>query len=417
MQRLRVRCSAAAFGLAAVVTILLAGRMVRAVAEEPVRVGYLGPLTGIFAQAGRDMLDGLRLGLEQSGWRAGGRKIELIEEDDQANPGVALAKYRKLVQQDRIHVLAGVLLVNIGYTLAQPIAQDRLPSLFVTTPDDLTKRRPVPWIVRTTFSASQPMHALGDYASRALKYRKVVAIAADLAFGYECVGGFQRVFEEGGGRVVQKVWVPPNAMDFSPFLSQLPRDADAVVAVFAAAQAVQFVKQYAQQGLKARWPLLGAPPLADDHTLPAMGDDAVGVITAHMWTQALANPANQAFLQLAEARLKVLPGAFNAMMYSGARWIVEATEAVSGRVEDREKFVDALRRASEKVPDPRGPVKVDEYGNPTQNIYILKVEKAAGRVQNDVIYTYPMVSQFWNYKPEDFLRTPAYDRTYPPLKP
>lgn len=104
-------------------------------AADTIKVGYLGPQTGIFAQAGRDMLDGLKMAFEQTNYQAGGRKIELIEEDTEGNPATAQTKYRKLVAQDRINVLAGVLLVNIGYALVPPIERDRLPALFLTTPD------------------------------------------------------------------------------------------------------------------------------------------------------------------------------------------------------------------------------------------------------------------------------------------
>src|SRR5262247_3176111 len=227
-------------------------------AADTIRVGFLAPLTGIFAQAGKDMLDGFKMAFEQAGYQAGGRKVELIEEDDEGNPATAQAKYRKLVAQDRIHVLAGVLLSNIGYGLVPPIERDRLPSLFLTTPDDLTKRRPTKYILRTNFAASQPMHALGDYAARTLKYKRVFVIAMDNNFGYEGIGGFQRVFEEAGGRVVQKVWVPLNAMDFAPYLSQVPTDVDALVQVFVAGQAVRFAKQYGESSLRGKVPLIGS---------------------------------------------------------------------------------------------------------------------------------------------------------------
>jgi branched-chain amino acid transport system substrate-binding protein len=401
----------------ALVAVLLSlVQSVPAVAAEPIRVGYLGPLTGIFAQAGKDMLEGLKLALEAAGSQAGGRKVELIEEDTEGNPATAQAKYRKLVQQDRINVLAGVLLVNIGYALVPPIERDQMPSLFLTTPDDLTKRRPTKWILRSNFSASQPMHALGDYAAKVLKYRKVAAIAMDNGFGHEGIGGFQRVFEDAGGRVVQKVWVPLNALDFAPYLTQIPRDVDAVVQVFVAAQAVRFAKQYAEQGLKGRLPLIGSGVFTDEHALRSMGDEALGIVTSLIWAPSIQNPANQTFLKLVDTRLKKAPTYFHAVMYSAGRWITEAANAVGGQVEDRARFLAAIRQASETTPDPRGPIKLDEYGNPTQNVYILKVERVGGRLQNTVIHTYPMVSQFWTYRPDEFLKTPAYDRNYPPVK-
>ena len=388
-----------------------------AAAADPVRVGYLGPLTGIFAQAGKDMLDGLKMAFEQASYQAGGRKIELIEEDDEGNPATAQAKYRKLVTQDRIQVLTGVLLSNIGYALVAPIERDKLPSLFLTTPDDLTKRRLTKYILRTNFSASQPMHALGDYAARVLKYKRVFVIAMDNNFGYEGIGGFQRVFEDAGGRVVQKVWVPLNAMDFAPYLSQVPADVDAVVQVFVAGQAVRFAKQYGESALRGKVPLIGTGVFTDQSSLQGMGDEVIGHVGALIWAPALANPANRAFLQLAEPKLKRPPSYFHAVMYSAGRWILEAVKSLDGNVEDRDKLLAALRKASETTEDPRGPIKLDEYGNPTENVYIVKVERVGGRLQNTVIHTYPMVSQFWTYKSDEFLKTPAYDRGYPPLKP
>ena len=386
-------------------------------AAEAIRVGFLAPMTGIFAQAGKDMSDGLKMAFEQAGYQAGGRKIELIEEDDEGNPATAQAKYRKLVAQDRIQVLTGVLLSNIGYGLVQPIERDKLPSLFLTTPDDLTKRRLTKYILRTNFSASQPMHALGDYAAKTLKYKRVFAIAMDNNFGYEGIGGFQRVFEDAGGRVVQKIWVPLNAMDFAPYLSQVPTDVDALVQVFVAGQAVRFAKQYGESSLRGKVPLIGTGVFSDQSSLQGMGDEAIGHIGALIWAPTLANPANRVFMQLAEPKLKRPPSYFHAVMYSAGRWIVEAMKSLDGNVEDKDKLLAALRKASETTEDPRGPIKLDEYGNPTENAYIVKVERVGGKLQNTIIHTYPMVSQFWTYKPEEFLKTPAYDRSYPPLKP
>lgn len=402
--------------VAMVVGALALGLGAPAGAAEPVRIGFLAPLTGIFAQAGKDMLEGIRLGIEQAGPQAAGRRIELVVEDTEGNPAVAQSKYRKLVQQDRIHALAGVLLVNIGYALVAPIERDQLPTLFLTTPDDLTKRRRTKWIMRANFSASQPMHALGDYAARVLGYRRVAAIAMDNGFGHEGIGGFQRVFEDAGGAVVQKLWVPLNALDFAPYLAQLRRDVDAVVQVLVAAQAVRFARQYEEFGLRGRLPLIGSGVFTDQSALKSMGNEAVGIVTALIWAPTLATRANQEFLKLTAARGISVPSYFTAVMYSAGRWLVEAARAVNGQVEDRERFLAAIRTAIEKVEDPRGPIKLDDFNNPTQNVYILRVEKVGGRLQNTVIHTYPMVSQFWTYRPEEFLQAPPYDRNYPPVR-
>ena len=407
----RIALAALALTLGTLVTPAAGG------AAETIKVGFMAPLSGIFAQAGKDMLEGIKLAFEQIGYQSAGRKIELIEEDSEGNPAVAQAKYRKLVTQDHIHVLTGVLLSNIGYGLIQPIERDQLPTLFLTTPDDLTKKNVSKWILRTNFAASQPMHPLGDYAAKTLKYKKVVAIAMDNPFGHEQIGGFQRVFEDAGGRVVQKIWVPLNALDFAPYLTQVGKDADAVCAVFVAAQGVRFIKQYAEYGLKARLPLIGSGVMTDEHVIRNLGDEAVGAVGALIWAPTLTTPANRTYLKLAEAKVGRTPAYFTAIMYSAGRWVAEAAKIVEGRVEDRERFLAAIRKASETVEDPRGPIKLDDLGNPTQNVYILKVEKVGGKLTNTVLHTYPMVSQFWTYKADEFLKLPAYSRDYPPARP
>ncbi len=386
-------------------------------AAETIRVGYLGPLTGIFAQAGKDMIDGLKLSLEQINYQAGGRKIELFEEDTEGNSATAIAKYRKLVDHDKVHVLTGILLVNVGNSLVPFIERDRVPTLFLTTPDDLTKRKVAKWILRSNFSASQIMHPLGDYSAKTLKYRRVAAIAMDNGFGHEEIGGFQRVFEDNGGKVVQKLWVPLNALDFSPYLTQIQKDVDAVCGVFVAGQAVRFVKQYGESQLKGKVPLVGTGVMTDESALRGMGDEAIGIVGSLLWSPTLKNPANQTFMKLAEAKFGRTPAYFHAVMYSSGRWIAEAAQSLKGQVEDREKFVAAIRRAIETTPDPRGPIKLDEYGNPTENVYIVRVDKSGGKLVNTIVHTYPLVSQFWTYKPEEFLKSPAYGRDYPPVRP
>jgi len=149
------------------------------------------------------------------------------------------------------------------------------------------------------------MHPLGDYAAKTLKYKRVAVIAMDNPFGHEQIGGFPRVFEDNGGRVIQRLWVPLNALDFAPYLSQVSKDAGAVCAVFVAGQAVRFVKQYSEQGLKGRLPLIGSGVMMDEHALRSMGDEAIGVVSALLWSPTLAPhlPARLPVLDLQRRRL------------------------------------------------------------------------------------------------------------------
>ena len=397
--------------------LLALGIPTQAATSEPIRVGFMATLSGLFAPAGRDMQEGFRLYFEQTGFQAAGRKIELIEEDDEGNNAVAVAKYRKLVSRDRVHVLGGILLTNIGALLAPMIERDQVPSLYLTTPDDLTKRIQSKWSMRTNFAASQLMHPLGEYAYKTLGYRKVATLGLDIGFGYEQIGGFHRVFEGLGGKVVQKLWTPLNTQDFAPYITQLRRDVDAVVVVYTSGQAIRFVKQYAEYGMKAHLPLVTSGVLTDEHALRHMGDEAIGIVSALNWSPVLQNPENAAFVKMAAAKLGKTPGYFHAVMYSAARWIVEAIKLLNGNVENRQELLAAIRTVAERPGDPRGPITFDEYNNPSQNVYILKVEKVGGKLQNTVIHTYPMVSQFWTYRPDTFLKDPPYSRDFPPVKP
>jgi branched-chain amino acid transport system substrate-binding protein len=418
----RKGCVAPGFSLAcwlAVLTALLGVGILAAQKQNaparPIRIGFVGPLSGAYAQNGRDILNGMRLYLEEIGSQAAGRKLELIVEDDEAIPANSLTKARKLVERDQVDVMAGGLLSSTGYALAPYIESSQIPMIYpVISADDLTQRLRGKWIIRTSYTGSQPNHPFGEYAYQTLHLHKVATIALDYAFGWESVGGFQRSFEAQGGQVVQKIWTPVSVHDFAPYLAQISRDVDAVYALFLGRAALQFMRQYQEFGLKKRILLIGAGPTTDEHVLPAMGDEAIGAITVLHYSAALDTPANRAFVAAYRQKYNKLPSYYAESMYTGAKWLVAAIEAVHGNVEDREAFLRALKTV--KPTDlPRGPVELDEYGNPIENVYVRKVERVNGALQNTVIYTFPRVSQFWKYDPADYLRLPLYTRqTVPP---
>jgi branched-chain amino acid transport system substrate-binding protein len=382
----------------------------------PIKIGMLAPLTGPFAQIGKDMVNGTELYLDEIGRQIGGRKVELIVEDDEGNPATALNKSRKLVEGDKVHILTGGLLANVGYALQPYIDGQRIPATYpVMAADDITQRKPARYIVRTGWSTSQPMHPFGEWVIKNTKYRKVAFIGMDYAFGYETLGGFQQVFEREGGQIVQKIWTPLNTNDFAPFLAQVKRDSDAVLALFVGRLALQFMKQYEESGLKAKLPLLGGGTTTDESVLPQMGDEALGAITALHYSQALDNPQNQKFAKAFEAKNGKMASYYSEACYTNARWIAEAVKALGGKVEDRDAFLAALKKVEVKD-TPRGPISIDRWGNPVQNIYIRKVERVGGRLQNTVIATIPAVSQFWKFNPDEYVKLPLYSRDYPPCK-
>ena len=402
--------------LLAVVALVMAGPGQGWPQKAPIRIGFLAPVTGGGAAVGKDMTSGFTMYLEEIGNQIAGRKVEVIVEDTQGDPAQALTKLRKLVDSDKVLVLAGAFLASEGYALAPKIDEYQIPTLFpVVSADDLTQRKPVKWLVRTGWTSSQPNQPFGEYVAKTLGYKKVVTIAMDYAFGWEQVGGFQRTFEEAGGQIVQKLWPPLGTTDFGPFLAQIKRDADAVFGVMVAASALRFPKQYQDAGLKARLPIIGGGTTFDEFVLPSLGDEAIGAITPLIYSAAIDTPVNKRFVKEYKTKYGKIPSYYSETCYTVARWINEGAKAVGGNVEDREKFLAALKRV--EIPDaPRGPVKLDARGSPIQNIYVRKVEKKDGELWNTVIHTFPAVSQFWKYKPEEFLKQPVYNRNYPVCK-
>ena len=388
-------------------------------AKGPIKMGFFAPLTGHAAQTGRDMLSGVQLYLVDQGWKVAGRKIELISEDSEAKPAVALTKVRKLVEKDGCHVIFGGLMASTGYALQPYVDSKKIPTNYpVMAPDDLTQRKRAQWIVRTGWTSSQPSHPFGEYAYKELGYRKVATIGYDYAFGWEVIGGFQKTFEEAGGRIIQKLWTPVGTMDYGPFLGRIDKNADAVFGLFFGAGALQFVKQYKEYGLKDKIPLIGGGTTTDEHVLPSMGplgDAAIGIMTTLHYSAALNTPENKKFAKAFRDFAGKSASYYGENAYSGTQWIIEAVKKIKGDVENRDKFIKTLK--SQEMPNaPRGPIVLDKYYNPIQNIYIRKVEKVGGELQNTVIKTYPKVSQFWKYTPEDYLKQPLYTRDWPPLQ-
>ncbi len=396
---------------------LLVGSHPAPAQPAPIKIGFITDLTGVAAQAAKDMVNGITMYLDETGYQMAGRKVELIVEDSQGRPDVAVSKLRKLVEHDQVHIVAGVLFGHLGYALAPKIEEYRLPGLItVAASDDLTQRLKYRWVVRTGWASSQPSHPFGEYAAKTLGYRRVAVIASDYAFAWEVVGGFQKTFEDAGGQVVQKLWAPLGAMDLAPYIARLRRDVDAVFTMIAGAPTIQFFKQYQDAGLTGKIPLIGGGPAVDEALLPQMGDEALGVMTPLIYSAALDTPANRRFVAAYRAKFGKVPSYFSETNYTSGRWIAEAVKAVGGKVEDREAFLAALRRV--EIPDAiRGPVKLDDRGNPIQNVYFRKVERNKdGELQNTVILTIPAVSQFWKYNPEEFLKQPVYSRDVPPCR-
>ena len=387
---------------------------------EELRIGFVAPMTGIFAQIGKDMENGFQLYLDQHKNDFAGAKVTFIVEDEEGKPPVGVRKAEKLIRQDKVHMFVGGLLASTGYALA-PVSS-RLKTVYVlsvSAADDLTQRdlNKYPYIIRTSWTSSQPHHPMGQWACDQ-GYKRVVTIAADYAFGHEVAGGFQRVFEDCGGKVIQKIWPPLGTKDFGPYIPTLKKDADAVFTVMVGPMALQFPKQMQAAGIKT--PLIGGGTSYDEFVLPSMGDEVLGHVSSLQYSAALDTPQNAAFVKAYRAKYGKVPSYYSESNYTTAQMIHEVMKRTKGKWPGGPQFIKMM--SGLKLEAVRGPVYFDDMRNPVQNIYIKKVEKKKmfgypnEELWNTIIKTYPDVGQFWKYKKAEYLKTPLYSRDFPPCK-
>ena len=386
-------------------------RLARAQAA-PVRIGLLTVKTGPLASGGVQMEQGITTFLKQKNYTLVGRKVDLIVGDTGGNPAGAKTKAQELIERDHVDVILGPLAAFELLAITDYIAQHKTPTLSLAAADDMTQRKPNPYFVRASATSSQCMHPLADYAAKTMKLKRVITITEDFAFGYEQIGGFQRVFEDEGGRVLKKLWPPLVTADYTPYLAQIS-GVDAVVQGFAGSNPVKFMKQYADYGLKL--PVLGGETAGDDALLKSFGDEAIGLISACPYTMDLDTPINKRFIADMVRDYGNIPGFYAAGLYVNGQVVEAALEKTGGKTEDRQAFIKALR-AVKIANTPRGPIRFDHLGNVIGNVYIRRIEKKGGKLVNKTVKTYTNVSQFWTFNEKWYLSQPVYSRDYPPLK-
>ena len=366
------------------------------------------------------MINGFNLYLNDATGKFGGAKVGLTIEDTQNKPSLAVLKAEKLIRQDKVQLLVGGLAAPTGYAIAPVSTREKTVYVAsIPSADDLTQRKlgDFPYLIRTGWTSSQTTQPLGQWACEQ-GYKKVVVIAVDNDFGYELAGGFQKVFESCGGKIIQKIWPPLTTMDFGPYIPTIKGDADAVFTVMAGPMSLQFPKQLRASGYNK--PILGQGTSYDEFVLPFMGDEVIGDVSALHYSAALETPKNEAFVKEYRAKYGKVPGYYSENNYTTAQLIDEVMKKTGGKWPGSEQFIKIMQGL--QIDAVRGPVSFDDMRNPVQNIYIKKVEKKKmfgydkDELWNTVIKTYPHVSQFWSFGQAAFLAQPVYSRDYPPCK-
>jgi branched-chain amino acid transport system substrate-binding protein len=382
-------------------------------AAEEIRIGFLAPMTGPLAKPGEDLTNGFKLFWEQHGLQAGGRPVKILYADSMCNPDNAMAQARRLIHAEKVHYIMGALCGHVGPAIAQVSRETGVPVLMIPGADELTKWDVVPTFIRTSGAASQIGHPFGVYLYEELGARNVTFIGQDYAWGHGITLGAVRTFQEKGGKVAKILWAKIGTADYGPVLGGIPTDTDYVVAVVVGADRLRLFDAWFNFGYDRKYKIAGAYWLHSD-ALFQVDDRALGLIAqCNIYSAGLDTPENKAFVDAFAKKYNTIPSWMAEVAYTTGLFAVAAIDAIKGNVEDPKAFVDAILKVQIKAP--RGPVRLDEYHNPIQNVYVSKVEKIKHPILGEVkinvpIKTYENVSQFWTYDPKEFLKQGPYKR-------
>ena len=378
---------------AAFLTAVGAQGSVHAQNADPIRIGAIVGVSGNDVAQGNELTNGMRLAIERFGPRVNGREIQLIVEDDSSNPNVGLQKARKLIQSDRVDIIAGIQLSSAALAISPVVNAARVPTILsLSAANALTGARCSPWIFRASYANSQLAAPLGKWAYEK-GYKSVYILGADFVTPRELAADFTTSFEKAGGKVVGQAFSPfGKTQDFGPYLSQARATSpDAMLAIYFGAEAILFTKQYESFGLRDKLPVIATLGTTPVMLRQAQGDSALGVVSSLNYLPELDTPENKAFQEAYRARFNATASEFGVMGYDSMRFAIEGLKKVNGVTADKVALAKAIGDVS--FEGPRGPMKMDpKSNNVSQNIYIARTVKKGDSAAFELLDTVPNVS-------------------------
>ena len=365
-----------------VCTLAMAGAaLFGGVAHAQMKIGFMATMSGPAAALGQDMYDGFMLGLEQSGGKLGGVEVEVIREDDQLKPDLAVQTVNRFIERDEVDVVAGITFSNVMMAVAKPLADS--DTVFVgmnAGPAPLAGERCAPNFFFVGYQNDQQAEGVGKYATDK-GFNNVYLMAPNYQAGKDAVGGFKRYYKGG---VAGEVYTRVNQPDYSAEIAQLQAaNPDAVYVFYPGGMGINFIKQFRQAGLLGKIPLLSVSSF-DGTTLPALKETAVGAISGSFWGADFDNAANQQFVQAFEDKYGRIPSQYAAQAYEGALLLDAALKQVDGNYQDKDALKKALREVDfESV---RGEFAFNKNGFPIHDMYVFEVAPdAKGRVSHKTL--------------------------------
>lgn len=351
-----------------------------------VKIGILLPFSDIYAVLGESISEGMKMYFDQVNNEAGGRPLDLIIEDSENKPDVAQQKTRKLVEQDQVDLLAGVVSSAELISLRDYVHENKKLLVCANAgANQLSRELKTPYIWRTSFTNWMIHWPIGKWAAENVGRRATLSVP-DYAAGENAVTAFTNSFEAAGGEIVGVQRTPfPNMGDPAPFIAELAQAApDFVYGWYSGSSAVTFVKAYDEFGLKGTVPLVTSGFTVGEDVLPAQGEAALGIYNSLHWVHLLDNPENQTFTAAYRERTGKEADVYNVQGYDTGRVIVDILKAVGGDTSNVDKMIETL--GGIRFNSPRGPFALDPKSQaPRQNMYLCQVQEVDGKINNVVI--------------------------------
>lgn len=339
--------------------------------DHPVKLGLMLPYSGTYTALGEAITNGLRLAIEQQGGQLGGRDVEYVELDSEANPSKAPQNMSRLVKGDKVDFVIGPVHSGVAMGMLRVAKQSGAITIIPNAGlEAATNQLCMPNVFRTSFSMWQDAYPMGKVAFDQ-GHRRIVTITWDYAGGKEDLAGFEEAFEAEGGEIVEQILVPFPSTEFQSYLTQIASlEPDAVYTFFAGGGGVSFVRDYAAAGLKESIPLLGSGFLTEGN-VAALGDAGEGVMTTLHYAETLDSEENQAFVSAYQEAYGEAPDTYAVQGYDTGMMLVQALDAVGGNTEDQEALIEAL--AGVELESPRGPMSFSDSHHPIQNVYLREI--------------------------------------------
>ena len=369
-----------------------------------IRIGVLAPSTGPGRDEGGDIVAGFQYYLASHGDRLGGFRVDLHTGDEGVTLDTTLATAHELVEGAGVEALVGIVSSVDAYGIADYLDGRGVPLVIAGAgADELTQGKARQWLFRVSHTSSQDVMPLGDFACRHMGRTRIALIGIDAPYGWEALGGFARAYSDAGCKIVQEQYVEPGG-DWQGAIAKIDRGVDGVFAVAGGADAATFITDF--RATLPAMPLLGDSTLTSPRIVRAVREKAIGIVSGSHYSSTLARPLNTAF-RLGYERLTGNPMTyFVENGYVAAQTLGEALARVPAGVVRADALELALRGVSFEAP--RGRVRFDAFRQAVNDVYIRKIRQVGGRYRNDVIATYPNVSQFWRYDPQKYLALPTY---------